>query len=234
MLIDDLFKDEDDITVEGPENSTGEQTGEEKDETNPVITTKAVSERINEVRRKTQTETRDSVAKELGFNSYTEMMANKSKQQETEIIKEAGLDEEAVAKTVEQLVNKRLAEDPRMKKLEEFETQQRADFVSKQLKEINELTGNTFTEIGQLPPDTLKMWELTGDLKKSYLATQGEGMIRQIKESAKRGSTTHLAEGGNANNIKVRPLTEEEKAMYRWVNPNISEEELNKKTVEDK
>ena len=107
ISIDDLFKDPE------PEVQPREETSEEPQ---PNMT-KAVSERINTVRRKTEAETQDRIAKELGYDSYEAMQ----KANEQKMLRDAGLDEEEIGAVVEKLVQKRLAEDPRLKKLEEIE-----------------------------------------------------------------------------------------------------------------
>ena len=140
--------------------------------------TNAVSTRINEVKRKTAIETQEKLAKELGYASYTELQ----KANEHKLLKEAGLDESDISEVVEKLVEKRLANDNRFKKLEEYEEREKNNFVNSQLKEINKLTGNNYTSIEQLPKDTLKVWEKTGNLKQAYLATQGESLILKSKK----------------------------------------------------
>ena len=83
-------------------------------ETPPAPTTtpetKAVSKRINEVRAQTERETREAMAKELGYESYAAMKQAKEKK----VLTDAGLDEES-AKVVDKLVEQGLADDPRLK-----------------------------------------------------------------------------------------------------------------------
>lgn len=220
--IDDLFKDDtaEDDEVEETVDTTNESTSD--------ITTKAVSERINSVKKKTEAETRDNVAKELGYESYAAMQ----KANEQKMFKDAGLDEAEASKLVEELLEKRLANDPRMKKLEEFEAKERNNYVDSQLKKVNAIAGTSFTSIDEVPADVLKVWEKTGDLKQAYLAVKGEELILKNQSNLSRGSTTHLANPSNGGvSSNTRPLTEEEKAIYRSVMPDITEEELNKKTM---
>ena len=68
ISIDDLFKDPE------PEVQPREETSEESQ---PNMT-KAVSERINTVRRKTEVETQDRIAKELGYSNYVVINALKT------------------------------------------------------------------------------------------------------------------------------------------------------------
>ena len=108
--IDDLFNDPDETT----------QTDKQEEKSNPQNEemTKAVSERINTVRKKTESETENRVAKELGYESYEDLR----KANEKKLLKDAGLDENdtELMSVLEKVVEKRISEDPRMKKLEEY------------------------------------------------------------------------------------------------------------------
>lgn len=213
LNIDDLFKDID----EDAQQTTSEEPQRE--------TTKAVSERINEVRRKTEMETQERIAKDLGFSSYSDMVKDK----ERKLFEDAGVEDEKIEELVATMVEKRFKEDPRFKKLEQYEEAEKNKFVNDQLKAISDLTGERYTSVDQLPKDTLELWEKTGNLKQAFLATQGEELLK--KQSKSVTSLSHLADPGNTSNTKTRGLTAEEKAIYRMVlGDDISEEELNKKT----
>lgn len=224
LNIEDLFKDPVEETNEEIPASENTETTEIKSET----TTEAVSKRINEVRKKTESETEERIAKDLGYNSYSELLKDKEKS----LLKSAGLDDEEVSAIVEQLVEKRFQSDPRMKKLEQLELDEKKEFVTSQLKEINTLSGNNYTSIDQLPKETLELWEKTGNLKQAYLATKGEELITKSKSTAYKGTLDHLVNPGTGtSSSKTRLLTEDEKAIFRAVlGDYANEEELSKKT----
>ena len=226
--IDDLFKDPEDNVDNNKKDENVVTTKELEAEDNKIMT-KEVSKRINEVREKTEIETRNKMAKELGFNSYDELV----KANEKKLFKEAGLDETDTEDLVNKIVEKRLANDPRIKKLEEYENRDKENFVNSQLKEINELTGSDFKDISQLPEDTLKMWEKTGNLKQAYLATQGERLLLKKKASSENGTTTHLASSDVGNMTeKRRGLTAKEREIYKSVlGDYITDDELAKLTL---
>ena len=214
--VDELFEDD---TTEETETSSAE----EKE------TTEGVARRINEVRRKTETDTKNSIAKDFGFDSYDEFLKAKDKQ----TMEKAGLDEDTQT-LIDKLVDEKIARDPRMKRLEEIENKEKERFVEKQLSEINKL-GYNFKDISQLPKDTLDMWEKIGDLKKAFVATNADEILsKKQTNNFDKGSTNHLASPSGANPVKTRGLTEEEKNVWRMVFPDMSDEELNKKTIEDK
>ena len=230
LNIDELFNEPD-------EEESEEEVDNSSKEDNNKITTEAVSKRINEVRQKTERETRDKIAKEMGYNDYYDMQ----KHTEKKILNDAGYDDtdENLNKAIDKVVEKRLADDPRWKKLEEYENREKAKFVSDQLKEINSLIGidNKYTNVEQLPKDVLSLWEKTGNLKQAYLAVEGESLLAsKSQQKVSKDSFSHLAEHSNSSNpTKVRGLTNEEKEMYRAIMGSyISEEELNKKTIEIK
>ena len=151
------------------------------------------------------------------------------------IIEEAGLNETEINTVVEKLVEKRLASDSRLKKLEELETLEKTKFVTNQLNEINNLiksTGIKYSNVDQLPKDTLEVWEKTGNLKQAFLATQGETLLMKSQNKATT-TLNHLSDTGTPGiGTKKRLLTEDEKAIYRSVLSDITEEELSKKTVD--
>ena len=159
--IDDLFKD--------PEGSQPDEEKEEKPSQPNEEMTKAVSERINTVRKKAESETEERVAKELGYDSYEAMR----KANENKLLKSAGIDEtdEELMAAINKIVEQRINDNPRMKKLAEIEEDEKNKFVKAQLKEINEMTGNKFTSIDELPKETLDMWGKIGNLSQAYFAT---------------------------------------------------------------
>ena len=82
LNIDDLFKDPEE-TVTETDNQV-DNSEESSDDTN--VMTEAVTKRINTVRRKTEIETQDRIAKELGYNSHAELQKAKEK----DLLKNAG------------------------------------------------------------------------------------------------------------------------------------------------
>lgn len=223
LSLADLFRDDEELETQNEQEQTTNETETQKPDT------KAVSERINTVRKQTETETKDKIAKELGFNNYSELQ----KANEKELLTKAGIDNDDTTALVEKLVNQRLADDPRLKKLEEYEQREKANFVKEQLNEISKLTGTQYTSIDQLSQDTLDVWSKTGNLKQAFLATQGEALLLKKQSAVQNGTLSHLANPNHSGNTtKTRGLTEDEKAIYRSVMPDITEEELSKKTVD--
>lgn len=220
LNIDDLFKDPVENEVEEPD--TTDNTSEQQE------MTKGVSHRINEVRRKTESETEERIAKELGYANYAEMQKSK----EREMLQEAGIDNEEITAMVDKLVEERLKRDPRLKKLEEIEALEKDKFVESQLKAINQFSEIKYDSVQDLPEEVLNIWEKTGDLKQAYLAIKGEELLLKNKSSKLNGSTNHLANPGNtASGSKTRLLTEEEKEIYRSVLGDFyNDEEISKKT----
>ena len=216
--IDDLFKD--------PEESSPTEQ-EEKPTSNNEDMTKAVSDRINTVKKNTVSETEARIAKELGFDSYEDLR----KANEKKLLKDAGYDEndEKLGEIVNKLVEARLNNDPRIKKVEAYEEDEKTKFVKSQLEEINEITGGKFTSIDELPQETRDLWGKIGNLKQAYLATQGADLLIKAKAAKSNGTLDHLANGGSGSSgAKTRALTESEKDIYRMVMPEITDEELSK------
>lgn len=227
--LDKLFSTED--TQESPTAETETQlTTEPQPETETnVETTKAFAKRLSEKTEQVRNEERQSIAKSLGYESYEDMM----KKREMQAIEDKGFDPEEITPLVEELVQNRLNNDPRMKELEQLRAQQVQEFGKRELAEITKLTDGEITSLEQLPPEVLELWKKKGSLKSAYIELEGEKLIMKARSAQSKGSTSHLA---NASGVvtppsNTRPLTAEEKQVWRFFNPSITEEELNKKTT---
>ena len=79
------------------------------------------------------------------------------------------------------------------------------------------------------------MWTKKGSLKAAYLELEGEKLITKIRSEQSKGSTTHLVSpSGTKSDTTKRLLTADEKKVWRQFNPRMTEEELNKITVDIK
>ena len=212
---------------------TDVQTGNEEDakapETNNVEHTKAFAKRLRESTEKARNEEREAIAKNFGYVSYEAMMQERQQQ----LIKDKGLDPEDVSPIVEELVKQRINDDPRMKELESFRKQNIAQYAQSELKQISELTGGQITRLDQLPKSVIDAWRQKGSLISAYMELEGVNLVNRIRSEQSKGTTSHMATPG-ANTpppSNTRPLNDDEKRMWRLFNPNITEEELSKKTV---
>ena len=232
--LDDLFGVESQQETPPAQEGTGQQqtppTDEQKENAKDITQTQAFAHRLKEEKEKARKEAREEIAAVLGYESYEALQ----KQRENKLLEDKGFDPEQVSPLVDELVKKRLEEDPRMQELAEFKKQQAQDFAKRELSEISKLTGVQYTSLDQLPQDVIESWKKTGNLKQSYIALHGEELILQARTANSRGTTEHLQNpaGQAPTGASKRPLTEEEKSVWRFFNPNMTEEELNKKTVD--
>lgn len=213
--LDDLFKDEED-----PAAATPAANGKEE-----VNLTEAMTKRINEVKAKTEATVRDNIAKDLGFDDYEAMQ--KAKTEKT--ITEAGYNPEEIEKLVKPMLEARLAADPRLQKLAALEEKEKQAYISAELAKIEKLTGLKVKET-DLSKETLDVWGKGVDLAQAYIATNSNAII----SANTKGSTDHLASGNGASKPKMRGLTQSEKALFKSISPDITDEELNKKMMEVK
>jgi hypothetical protein len=151
---------------------------------------------------------------------------------ERKIVEDQGYDPDEINKLLEPLIEKRLTNDPRFKKLEEIESREKDAYLSQQLAAINKISDVKYKSVNDLPDETLNLFAKGVDLKQAFYATQGEGLFNRAAQKANNGSLNHLAPLPNGNGVKTRGLNAEEKAMYRMIIPGITEEELSKKTIE--
>ena len=208
----------------------GTDNKEQNKETDPT-TTQAFAKRLKERTDKAVAEERENIAKSLGYASYQEMQ----KAREQKMFEDKGLDPEQVSPIVDELVKKKLEEDPRMRELEAFKKQQVQEFAKKELSEISKLTGTKYDSLEQLPKDVVEDWKRTGSLKKSYISLHGEELITKARAIAQRGDTSHLQNAGGSAPAPTtsRPMTDKEKQIYKMFNPTVSDDELNKKTIKE-
>lgn len=224
-----LFDDDFQPADTPPEETTEPSTSDEQ-KSKDVSQTKAFAKRLAEEKAKVVNEERENIAKSLGFNSYDELQ----KERERKLYKEKGLDHEEISPIVDELVKQRIDSDPRMKELEQFKAKQVEEFGKKELAEIAKLTNGEITKLEQIPREVLDLWKTKGSLKSAYLELKGEELILRARGEQSKGSTGHMANlsGAAGEESGRRHLTETEKQMWRLFNPSITEEELNKKTVE--
>lgn len=212
-------------------NASTQAQGVEKEIVTPdnVETTKVFAHRLKEKTEKAVAEERERIAKDLGYESYNDMQ----KRKEVKILEDSGLNPDDVSPVVDKIVEERLKNDPRMKELDGYRERQMQEFAKSELEEIKKLTGGEITSMSQVPSDVLEDWKKSGSLKKSYIALHGEELIVKARASATKGSTSHLQPtfGSAPQASKVRPLTNAEKDAWRKFFPNMTDEELNKKTT---
>lgn len=214
-----------------PDAEPGAETDSEKteDKSGNVEQTKAFAKRLRESTEKARTEERESIAKSFGYESYDAMV----KARQNTLITEKGLDPEDVSPIVEELVKQRLNDDPRMKELESFRKQSLAEYGKNELAEITKLTGGQITRFDQLPKNVIESWKQKGSLVAAYMELEGANLVNRIRSEQSKGTTNHMSTPG-ANTpppSNTRPLNDEEKRMWKLFNPGITDEELNKKTV---
>lgn len=213
-----------------PQSDAQTETDEGNSKSNNVEQTKAFAHRLKESTEKARREEREAIAKSLGYDSYDDMIKNREK----DFIKDKGYDPEELSPVLDELLKNRIDNDPRMKELEDLRKQNVAEYAKRELAEITKITGGQITRLDQLSKDVLDAWKTKGSLKKAFLEVEGENLITKLRGEHNRGSTSHMNTPGSSNPApsNKRPLTDEEKQMWRLFNPGISEEELNKKTVD--
>lgn len=203
---------------------------ESKSEEKDVTQTKAFANRLRESTEKARAEEREKLAKELGYSSYDDM----SKKREQKVLEDKGYDAEQLQPIIDELVKQRIDNDPRMKELEKYREQEIKEFGKRELAEITKLTNGQITTFEQLPKDVLDLWQKKGSLKSAFLELKGEELILNNRREQSKGSTDHLKglNGSTAQDTGKRSLTSEERQMWKYFNPQMTDEELNKITVD--
>lgn len=196
-----------------------------------IDNTKAFAKRLRESTDKARAEERESIAKAMGYGSYEELI----KSRERKVIEDKGLDPDDVAPIVEQLVKERIDKDPRMQELEELRQMRVQEFGKKELAEVTKLSGGEITSLNQLSPEVISAWKQKGSLKAAYLEVEGEKRIMRMMSDQSRGTTTHLTANGGSAAVSTgeRNLTADEKKMYKFFNPSMTDDQLNKITVKE-
>lgn len=197
----------------------------------PITETQSFARRLKEETTKIREKERESIAKSLGYENYAELL----KYREDEMLREKGLDPTDVSSVVEELVERRLADDPRIKELDEFRKEKMNAWAQKELTELNEFTGGKISKMSDVPNDVIELWKTKGSLKAAYLELHGEQLIREMRagiaSNQNRGSTSHLNSPQGSPNQRQeerRPLTQQERDIYKLFNPDVTDEELSK------
>ena len=125
---------------------------------------------------KARQEERETIAKELGYESYDQLQ----KSRENKVLEDKGLDPEPASEVINELVNKRIEDDPRMKELDELRKQRVKEFGEKELAEISTLTNGKVTKFSQLSKDVIDLWTKKRSLKSAYLELEGEKLITEM------------------------------------------------------
>lgn len=228
-----LFKDDvTEVTPDAPPVADSDAAPAAEPAKNSVEQTKVFSQRLKEVTSKAIADERESIAKGEGYASYEEML----KRREEKLYRDKGLNPDDVSPIVEELVKKRLESDPRLKELDSYRIKQVEEYGKRELAEISKLTDGEITQLNQLPKAVLDIWKTTGSLKQAYIQVEGENLIIKAKNNSLRGNTNHLQSptGGIPPSTNERPLTDEEKRTWKFFNPTLTDEEINKKTVKTK
>jgi hypothetical protein len=234
--LEELFRDDDTQQETPPANNDGttpqtEQNNAGTGTDNSVTNTQAFSRRLKESTDKARREEREAIAKSLGYESYEDM----TKKREQELYNSNGLNAEDVSPVVEQIVKQRLENDPRMLELKELRDAKIKEFAKKELAEITKLTNGEITNLSQLPENVIELWKKEGSLKSAYMKLEGEKLITRIRSENSKGSTAHMNVPNASTNTdnKKRPLTSEEKRVWKFFNPTMTDEELSKITVDN-
>lgn len=214
------------------QSNESDDTSVQTQETTPVNETKAFAHRLKEATNKARNEERESIAKSLGYESYADMQ----KKREAEMLEEKGLDPEDVSPIVEQLVQKRLAEDPRLQELGAYKQERMNEWAKKELTELNELTRGKISKLEDVPNDVIELWKTKGSLKGAYIELHGEKLIREmqtgIASGQNRSTTGHLGSPQGApaahKDTNRRPFTAKEREVYKLFNPGVTDEQLSK------
>lgn len=219
-----------------PDNQPNTETNASVENTettkSDVTDTQIFARRLKEATTKVRNEERESIAKSLGYESYADMQSKR----EAELLKEKGLDPDDVTPVVEQLVEKRIADDPRLKELDALKQERMNAWAQKELAELNEFTDGKITKLSDVPEDVIELWKTKGSLKSAYIELHGEELIKEIRSgtmSAQNRSTTkHLQSPAGtpspAFKEQRRPFTQQEKDIYKLFNPDVTEEQLSK------
>lgn len=221
---------------EGPPATQPDEVTTEVENTSekPVTETQAFAHRLKEATTKARNDERESIAKSLGYESYADMQQKR----EAEMLREKGFDPADVSPVVEELVQKRLAEDPRLQELDSYRQQRINEWAKQELAELKTLTGGKISKLEDVPKNVLELWKTKGSLKGAYLELEGEKLIREmqsgIASGQSKGSTGHLVSPqgtpASATSPRKRPLTQQERDVYRLFNPDVTEEQLSKMT----
>lgn len=203
------------------------QLGDDVEKQKAIENTKAFAHRLRKKTEEAVLTERESIAKKAGYENYSLMQ----KALEDNMFKEKGLNPEEVAPVIEEIIKKRLEEDPRLKELEGYRQKKIEEWAKKELIELNTLTGGKISKMEDIPKNVIELWKTKGSLKAAYLELEGERLIKEMQtDGQNKSSTNHLNSPEGTPQFKIdnnkRLMTPKEKEIYKMFNPDVTEAEM--------
>lgn len=197
----------DKILSDGEEDDVDKEHEEEAPKKDPKFT-KQFSKRLNEEREK--------IAKQLGFNSYDELIKDKTRK----TISDAGYDpdDEDFKKAVEAAVKERLETDPELiqqrKLLEELKAKEAQLWEKEQLSALEKEYGIKVKSIADLDAKTKELMAKGLDLTDAYYIAN-KNKLKQKQPTGKEHLNPETGAGGKSEGGTKNVVTQTDIDNYR-------------------
>lgn len=149
---------------------------------------KQFAERLKEQSAKAVKLEQEKMAKLAGFNSYDEFV----KSCENKIIEDKGFNPEELNPLINEVVETRLKNDPRLQELEMLKQKEAEQFAKHEIEELSKLTGGTITSFDDLPEAVINQWKTNGDLIGSYMLIEGKNLLKRINSTKAKTTTNQI------------------------------------------
>ena len=188
--------------------------------------TKIVSKRISEERDKIRKEALDEQAQSMGYVNHEEFV----KVMTDDKISKTGLDPEEVKPLIKDL----LKEDPEYKEAlrykKEKEELEKKIWAKQEIERLNKRFGTTISDVGDLAPEVVKMWNTGIPLEKAYAAENIDKITELATKRIQTGGKNHMVQvpSGGSHTQTTRVITDDDIRRMKRINPDKTEEQIRK------
>lgn len=195
-------------------------------ETESVSETQRVAKRIKEAKEEARKQALEDMATEMGYENY----ANFMEAQTNNKLIEKGLDPEAIKPVMEEFFKNSPEYKEALKYKQEKEELEKKIWAQSELERLNTEMGTLFKDISELDEKTIEFWNKGLALEEAYAAANRKKIIKSepVVQTGKDHMKPIPSSNGNNPVINRREPSKEELAIFKRINPNLSEEDFKK------
>lgn len=233
FIVDDEVNDieEQAANVEETETAASQPAEETKQPTSPVEQvdqTKAFAKRLREETEKVRLAERENIAKSFGYSNWQEY----ADAQTNNKLLDKGLDPDSVRPVLKDLIREDPEYQEAMKYKAEKEALEKELFATNSLKLLNDTFGTNYTDVNELDPETVKLWNQGTPLVNAFAANNwgklqeiavkkassnkdnGKSHLKQVNGSSQSSNVAREISKDELNAFKMFGYTEEQAKEY--------------------
>lgn len=188
---------------------------------------KAYAERLNRDRERIRTEERERIAKDFGYESWTDYVDSQTNSK----LLDNGLDPETVRPVLKDIIKS----DPDYIAAMEYKKKQEALqaelWGEQEVKKLNDKFGTTYKGINDLDEETIKLFNSGMSLDRAYASQHyDEIQINAAKKARVENGKEHLRTTEGSSGVsepgQSREITKAQLDKFKAINPYATEEQI--------